>query len=35
MMIISDVNWMQVGAWLAHDDRTVPQTHMPVEQGRD
>jgi len=34
-MKVRDVNWMQMGAWLAHDGRTMPQTHMPVEQGRN
>ena len=34
-MKISEMNWMQMGAWLAHDDRTVTQTRPLNEQGRD
>ena len=34
MMKISEMNRVQVGAWLAHDDRTVTQTRPLNEQDR-
>ena len=35
MMKTSEMNWMQVGAWLAHDGHTVTQTRPLNEQDRD
>ena len=35
MMKIGEINWMQVGAWLVHDDRAVPQMRPLNEQDRD